>query len=76
MQVPLIIPNIVIIVGSYLIVAPIVTDPAIEYVYILAVFLVGFVVYVPFVYFKYSLRYLGNALLDISIHSLNFTDTP
>jgi len=56
----LIVPIIVIIVGSYLVVAPLVTDPAIEYAYIGAAILLGFIFYIPFVYKKYSMPFLGS----------------
>jgi solute carrier family 7 (L-type amino acid transporter), member 9/15 len=61
-KVPIIVPIIVIIVGSYLVVAPLVTNPAIEYCYIAAILFVGFVVYVPFVYYKLSMACLGNEI--------------
>ena len=60
-QVWLIVPIIVIIVGSYLVVAPLVTDPAIEYAYIGAAILLGFIFYIPFVYKKYSMPFLGES---------------
>lgn len=47
------------IVGSYLVVAPIIYDPDIQYLYILLVLMVGFVVYIPFIYYKFSLPHLG-----------------
>lgn len=58
-KVSLIIPVLVIIIGSYLVVAPLVTDPAIEYAYIGGVVLLGFFVYIPFVYKKWSMQCLG-----------------
>ena len=51
-----------IIVGSYLVVAPLVTNPTIEYCYVAAVLFIGFVVYVPFVYLKMSMGCLGNKI--------------
>jgi len=61
-KVSLIIPVLVIIIGSYLVVAPLVTDPAIEYAYIGGVVLLGFFVYIPFVYKKWSMQCLGKPL--------------
>ena len=57
---PLIIPIILICIGCFLIVTPLVSNPVTEYLYILAVILVGFIVYVPFVYFKFSIDRFGN----------------
>lgn len=48
-----------IVIGSYLVVAPIVTDPAIEYLYVLGVLFIGVLVYIPFVYYKCSLGFMG-----------------
>lgn len=59
MQVPLLFPIVVIIVGSYLIVAPIISDPAVEYLFVLGAALLGFLFYVIFVYHKHSVRFMG-----------------
>ncbi len=59
-KVPIIIPCIITLVGCYLVVAPIISDPAIEYAYVLAVFVVGVLFYIPFVYYKYSFGFMGN----------------
>ena len=61
-KVPILAPIVVIIVGSYLVVAPLVTTPTIEYCYVAAVLFIGFVVYVPFVYLKMSMGCLGNKI--------------
>lgn len=53
-KVPLVIPVIVIMVGSFLVVAPIISDPTWEYFYVLLAAVLGIVVYIPFVYYKYS----------------------
>lgn len=42
------------LVGLYLIVAPVLHDPAIEYLYVLGTLLLGFIVYIPFVFYKFS----------------------
>ncbi|XP_032784128.2 b(0,+)-type amino acid transporter 1 [Daphnia magna] len=58
-RVPLFVPILTIVIGSYLVVAPIVTDPAIEYLYVLGVLFIGVLVYIPFVYYKCSLGFMG-----------------
>lgn len=59
MQVPIIVPVLVIVIGCYLVVAPIVTDPAIEYFYVLGIMGVGILFYIPFVYYKCSFVFMG-----------------
>ena len=58
-QAPLLAPIIVIFVGTYLVIAPIVTAPAMEYLYVAGVMALGVLVYIPFVYYKCSLQCLG-----------------
>jgi solute carrier family 7 (L-type amino acid transporter), member 9/15 len=66
--VPILAPIIVIIVGSYLVVAPVVTDPRPEYGYVAGVLFIGFVVYVPFVFYKWSMGCLGNQICFFFSH--------
>lgn len=54
------IPIIVILVGSYLVVAPFISQPTLRYLYVLAGVLLGVVVYVLFVYYKVSFKFIGN----------------
>lgn len=56
---PLAAPIITAIIGTYLVVGPIVTDPAPEYLYTLGFLLLGFLVYIPFVYLQYAPPFLG-----------------
>lgn len=44
--------------------APIVTDPAIEYLYVLGALFIGVLVYIPFVFYKCSLGFMGNYSID------------
>lgn len=53
-SVPLVIPVFVLVASIYLLVAPIVNKPQMEYLYPLAFAAVGIAVYIPFVQFKYS----------------------
>jgi len=48
-----------IMIGSYFIVAPIVTNPAVEYLFIVGAVLLGILVYIPFIYYKFSFGCLG-----------------
>lgn len=71
-QVPLIVPIVVAIIGSYLVVAPIITDPAIEYLYTVGALAIGFFVYIPFVYYKYSFGCMGVCVTSVHNLSLPF----
>ncbi len=55
----MVIPIITAIVGCYLIAAPVVSDPTVEYLYVLVVLFIGFIIYIPFVYYKCSLVCIG-----------------
>ncbi|XP_063242895.1 b(0,+)-type amino acid transporter 1 isoform X2 [Bacillus rossius redtenbacheri] len=50
-KVPLIIPVVVLVISLYLIVAPIIDKPQIEYLYAASFIVAGLVVYVPFVHY-------------------------
>lgn len=56
------IPIIVIVFGCFLVVAPIISDPRWEYLYVLVALFIGFLVYIPFVFYKYSFSFMGKAL--------------
>ncbi|KAK5916390.1 hypothetical protein CgunFtcFv8_011379 [Champsocephalus gunnari] len=51
-KVPIILPILVIIVAIFLVLAPILDNPQIEYLYVSLFILSGAVVYVPFIHFK------------------------
>lgn len=59
-QVPIIIPFIVLGISLYLIVAPIIDTPQIEYLYATFFILAGFIFYVPFVYYGFTTTTMGN----------------
>lgn len=56
---PIIIPYVVLLVSTYLVVAPIVDKPQWEYLYAAAFIFAGLLVYVPFVKWGYSLPFMG-----------------
>ncbi|KAG1680681.1 b(0,+)-type amino acid transporter 1 [Nymphon striatum] len=58
-KVPLIIPVIVLVISVYLVIAPIVDKPTVEYVYATAFMVAGIVFYIPFVHFKVKVCYMG-----------------
>ncbi|KAH9638416.1 hypothetical protein HF086_007723 [Spodoptera exigua] len=57
-KVPIIIPYVVLLVSTYLVVAPIVDKPQWEYLYATAFIFGGLLVYVPFVKWGYSLPFM------------------
>ena len=61
-QVPIIIPVIVLIISVYLVIGPIVDNPKIEYLYATLFILAGFLLYVPFVYYKKVLPGMSKSL--------------
>ncbi|XP_077982159.1 b(0,+)-type amino acid transporter 1-like isoform X2 [Glandiceps talaboti] len=54
-KIPIIIPIIVLLASVYLVIAPIIDEPALEYLYATLFILAGLLFYVPFVHFKYSI---------------------
>lgn len=55
-KVPIIIPIIVVIASIYLVVAPIIDDPQVEFLYAAMFILAGLIFYFPFVHFGYRPR--------------------
>lgn len=58
---PLIIPVLVLGISAYLIVAPIIDKPQIEYLYAAGFILAGMLVYLPFVKYGYVPKFMGNS---------------
>ncbi len=58
-KVPIVIPLIVLLFSAFLVIAPIVADPKLEYVYSIAFMAFGALLYVPFVTYKMKLPYVG-----------------
>lgn len=56
---PLVIPVLVLIISAYLIVAPIIDKPQIEYLYAAGFIAAGMLVYLPFVKFGYVPKFMG-----------------
>lgn len=53
-QVPIIIPILVLVISTYLIVAPIIDAPQIEYLYACSFIVAGLIFYIPFVLYKFN----------------------
>ena len=55
---PILIPILVLIISIYLVIAPIVDNPQIEYLYSILFMVVGAIMYVPFVHFGYVFEFM------------------
>ena len=63
----MVIPVVTAMIGLFIVVAPLVSDPAVEYLYVLIVLSIGFLVYIPFFFYKYSLNLVGKLTLHASL---------
>jgi L-type amino acid transporter 9 len=59
LQVPLIIPIVVLAISVYLIAAPIIENPQIEYLYAAVFIVAGLVFYIPFVHYGLVPSFMG-----------------
>nr|XP_042905876.1 b(0,+)-type amino acid transporter 1 [Parasteatoda tepidariorum] len=59
-RVPTIIPLVMAVVAAYLVLAPIIEDPRLEYFYALLFLCSGFLFYIPFVHFDIRLKMMKN----------------
>lgn len=58
-QVPIIVPIIVLLVSIYLVIAPIIQDPRIEFLYAFLFSVSGIIFYVPFVVYKKEIKFMS-----------------
>uniref|UniRef100_A0A0B7AWD6 b(0,+)-type amino acid transporter 1 n=1 Tax=Arion vulgaris TaxID=1028688 RepID=A0A0B7AWD6_9EUPU len=59
-KVPLPIPILMVLISIYLVIAPIISDPAIEFLYATIFILGGTIFYFPFVYYKLKIPYFDD----------------
>lgn len=62
-KVPIIIPVVVLVISAYLVIAPIIDKPQIEYLYTLLFILMGLVLYVPFVRWRMHPTFMSKFLI-------------
>ena len=62
MKVPIVVPIIVLVFSIFLVIAPIVDNPKLEYAYSIAFMLFGASLYVPFVKYKLRLPFIGETI--------------
>ncbi|XP_068136308.1 b(0,+)-type amino acid transporter 1-like [Hyperolius riggenbachi] len=66
-KVPIIIPVIVLIASVYLVLAPIIDSPQLEYLYVALFILSGVIVYIPVVHYKWSPRCFRSITLYLQL---------
>ncbi|EEB12893.1 amino acid transporter, putative [Pediculus humanus corporis] len=64
-KVPIIIPVVVLVISLYLIVAPIIDVPQIEYLYAALFIVGGLIFYIPFVHYGVRCKIMGNHFLSL-----------
>ncbi|MEE6476906.1 hypothetical protein FKM82_011268 [Ascaphus truei] len=66
-KVPIIIPIIVLIASVYLVLAPIIDSPQMEYLYVILFILSGIIVYIPLVHYKWSPKCFRSITLQLQL---------
>lgn len=66
-QVPIVIPILVLIAAIFLVLAPIIDNPQIEYLYVASFILSGIVVYIPFIHYKLCPRVLDKLTVFLQL---------
>lgn len=68
---PLVIPVLVLFISAYLIVAPIIDKPQIEYLYALGFIAAGMLVYLPIVKYGYVPKFMGEYIQFVKLEKKN-----
>nr|XP_033793452.1 b(0,+)-type amino acid transporter 1-like [Geotrypetes seraphini] len=66
-KVPIVIPIVVLIASVYLVLAPVIDSPQIEFLYVVLFILSGIIVYIPLVYCKHSPTLLSKVTLHLQL---------
>ncbi|XP_069829229.1 b(0,+)-type amino acid transporter 1-like isoform X2 [Dendropsophus ebraccatus] len=66
-KVPIIIPVIVLIASVYLVLAPVIDTPRMEYLYVALFFLSGVIVYIPVIHYKWSPGWFHSITLHLQL---------
>ncbi|XP_076321361.1 L-type amino acid transporter sobremesa isoform X1 [Tachypleus tridentatus] len=66
-KVPLAVPFVVMVISAYLVLAPIIQQPQIEYMYALLFIVSGLIFYVPFVHYKLELRIMDKITVFLQL---------
>ena len=67
LQCPIIIHIVMLIISLYLVIAPIVDNPQIEYLYSILFMAAGAVLYVPFVYLGYVFKFMDKVTTFLQV---------
>ncbi|CAL1538495.1 unnamed protein product [Lymnaea stagnalis] len=57
-KVPLPVPIIVLLASIYLVIAPIIQNPGVQFLYAVIFILAGFIIYVPFIYMGFHIKFM------------------
>ncbi|XP_078503535.1 b(0,+)-type amino acid transporter 1-like [Lissotriton helveticus] len=66
-KVPIIVPVLFLIISIYLILAPVIDSPQIEFLYVFLFALSGIILYIPLVHYKLQPRFLSSATLHLQL---------
>ena len=66
-QCPIVIPVMMVVISLYLVIAPIVDNPQIEYLYSILFMLAGAVLYIPFVYMGYVFKFMDKVTTFLQV---------
>ncbi|XP_069462002.1 b(0,+)-type amino acid transporter 1-like isoform X2 [Ambystoma mexicanum] len=66
-KVPIIVPILFLIISVYLVLAPVIDSPQIEFLYVFLFALSGIIVYIPFVHYKLHPEFLQKATLHLQL---------
>ena len=68
LKVPIVIPVLMVLVSCYLVLAPIIDKPAMEYLYCTIFIFSGLILYYPFVYrkVKWAHKFIGKLILIVT----------
>ena len=63
------IPVVMVLISLYLVIAPIVDNPQIEYLYSILFMLAGAVLYIPFVYMGYVFKFMDKVTTFLQVNN-------
>ena len=64
---PILIPIVMLIISCYLVIAPIVDNPQIEYLYSILFMALGALLYIPFVYMGYVFKFMDKVTTFLQV---------
>jgi len=68
---PIVIPVVMVLISLYLVIAPIVDNPQIEYLYSILFMLAGAILYIPFVYMGYVFKFMDKVTTFLQVFDVS-----